>query len=355
MPDDHRARKRAREDILLRFRELSWQDQYKTYNVIQGYFIHNGVGSEALKELRERAECVAAVKKAAEYLGLADGEAPGVKEYERVRREAGIELSSATIIRRWEVWREVAKAARGERVSLTARQRAQFRAAIKQKQSGEEWLTGVREWLSERPSTRYARDYDAWAQEHNEQNPKLPPISLADNVRRSLVLPWNLILKVAERDLSLADAQARELQRLKSENDGFVSSAAVALINGVTQHRTEFIASSEGFPNYVFKMRASYIWHLSDVEAHAKGEPFPERVPGGLQHQILDRPQILRVCDLTPGALSHALSRGNATAPRAAGRVRGLHYWFRLSVEAWAEVTGNEAALVRLASPMLDA
>jgi hypothetical protein len=76
-------------------------------------------------------------------MGLPDGEVPGVKEYERVRKELGLELSSATIIRRWGVWREVGKAARGEQVSLTVRQRALFRSARKQEYRGErEFVSG---------------------------------------------------------------------------------------------------------------------------------------------------------------------------------------------------------------------
>lgn len=40
--DDHRARRRARQDVLLHFRALSsWQDQHKVFKVIQGYFIPN--------------------------------------------------------------------------------------------------------------------------------------------------------------------------------------------------------------------------------------------------------------------------------------------------------------------------
>src|SRR5271166_6252337 len=136
--DDHRARKRAREEILLRFKDLSWQDQYKTYNVIQGYFIHSGPGSEALKELRERAECVKAVMKVAEHLELPEGKTPGVEEYEQARKELGLDISSATIIRRWAVWREVCKAARGEKVSLTARQRAHLKAVIRYRTDWEE-------------------------------------------------------------------------------------------------------------------------------------------------------------------------------------------------------------------------
>ena len=347
--DDHRARRRAREDILLRFKELSWQDQYKTYEVIQGYFFHSGTGSEKLRELRDRAECVLAVQRVAEHLGLSEGEAPGVEEYERARKELELELSSATIIRRWGVWREVCKAARGEKVSMTARQRAQFRAAIRHKQSGEEWLTGVREWLSEdHRSARYACDYDDWAQERNERKPHCPPVATADNISRSLVLPWSLTVKVAQRDLSLADAQRQELETLKSEDGKFIGPGAVALIHGITIHKLKFLTRDEGFPSHAFKMRTSRIWHLSDVEAHHDGKPFPERTPGGLQGQILTTPEICELCGLTTGALWNAVSHGHPTAPRPSGRVRRLHFWFRITVEAWADATGNQDVLTGL-------
>jgi predicted DNA-binding transcriptional regulator AlpA len=347
-PTDSRARRRAREDITLRFKELPWPDQYRVYEFVQGHFFHSGRGSERLREVRERAECVTAVRRVAKHLGMGEGEAPGVEEYERARKELGIEPSASTIIRRWEAWREVSKAARGERVSQSARQRAQFRAAIKQKPSGEEWLTGVREWLSEKPPTRYTCDYDAWAEERNERRPHAPPVATAESASRSLVLPWSLIVKVAQRDLSLADAQGQVLETLKGEDGEFIATGAVALIHGVTFHRAKLIVRGEGFPAHAFQMRESRIWHLSDVEAHHEGQPFPEREPGGLQGQILTTPEVSDLCGLTVSALWNAVSHGHPTAPPPSGRVRRLHFWFRITVEAWAEATGNEGVLAGL-------
>jgi hypothetical protein len=349
---DHPANQRARREVLSRFKALGWPDQYRIYEFVQGHFIHSGPGSERQREIRERADCVKAVQQVAKHLGLPEGEAPGVEAYKRVSSELGIEPSAATIIRRWGAWREVCKAARGEKVSMTARQRARFRAAIRQKPSGEEWLAGAREWLSEKPPTLYASDYNAWAEERNEQKPHLARVSRAEGAVRSLVLPWSAIVKVAQREISLADAQERELERLKAKDGVFVSSAAIALIHGVTSTQVEGITRSDGFPNHAFTirmgLRTSRIWHLSDVEAHHKGEPFPERVPGGLQHQIMTREEICKVCGLTVSALIYALSRGHQAAPRPAGCVIRNRYWFRISVEAWADATGNQDALTKL-------
>jgi predicted DNA-binding transcriptional regulator AlpA len=278
LASDHRARRRLREDIMLRFMDLAWQDQYKVYRVIQGYFIHSGPGSEAWRETQRRAECVAAVQKVAEHLGLPEDEAPGVDGYERGRKELGLALSASTIVRRWQVWREVAKAARGERVAMTARQRATLRAAINRRPIGEEWFEGIREWLAERgPST--------------------------------------------------------------CEDGEFVGIRAVALVNGITVGRAKRLVQQDGFPRHAFTLARSRVWHLSDVEAHHANEPFPSRVPGGLQPQVMTSEDICRLCGLSRRQVIRALERTHLDPrlPRPAGKVTGIHYWFRISVEAWSE------------------
>lgn len=333
---DHRARQRAREDVLLRFMELSWQDQFKTYKVMQGYFIHSGAGSEAWREVQERGGCVEAMQRVARHLGLPEGEAPGVEAYQRGRKELGLALSSSAIIRRWGSWSEASKAARGEKVAMTARQRAHFRAAIGRRRHGEEWLAGVREWLATNPPSLCRCDYNGWVVERNEERPDAPPVCSAESVYSALGLTWPQAMKVARGRLSLAEAQAKELQRLKEENGEFVSSCAVALILGITIHRTKFVVNDPAFPPHVFMLRGRRIWHLRDIEAHHKGKPYPRREPGELEAQVMDSPAVGRLCGLSKSDMNHAVTRGRAIIPPANGRVGGLHFWFRAEVEAWA-------------------
>lgn len=342
---DHRARRRLREDILLRFRDLSWQDQFKTYKVIQGYFIHSGPGSEAWREVEQRAECVEAVQMVAKHLGLPEDEAPGVEEYERARKELGLELSAAKIIRRWEVWREVCKAARGERVAMTARQRANFRAAINRRPNGEEWFEGVREWLAEGGPSTCQPDYDAWAEERNERESLRPRVARGQAIRDSLVLPWSAVMSVAKHELSLADAQAQQLERLRREDGEFVGVRAVALVNGLSVAQAKRLVLDGGFPRHAFMLSDNRAWHLSDVEAHHANEPFPSRVPGGLQPQVMTSEGIRRLCGLTLGEIKRALAlaRPDPRLPGQAGKVTGIHYWFRISVEAWCEIHSADA------------
>jgi hypothetical protein len=341
---DHRARSRARQDILLRFQELSWQDQYKTYQVIQGYFIHSGPGSKALRELRERAECVDAVKQVAKHLGLGEGAAPGVQEYERARTALGIELNAATIVRRWAVWREVCKAARGEKVSQTVRQRAQFRAAIKHRPTNtEEWLAGIREWFLDGAHSPFSEDdYDAWRQERNEQKANLPPVAKGASIRSAFVLPWSAVIKVAKREVSLAVAQSRHLKRLKKEGgDEFVSVAGVALILGTTQARVRHLMKARGLPPYAFKADDAQVWRLIDIEAHHAGEPVPRRKRGELQSQILTSTDVGDLCGLTKAEMKRGIERLGSRIPPPAGHVACRNYWFRISVEVWLDARRN--------------
>jgi hypothetical protein len=336
---DHPARKRARLEVLRRFDALSWQDQYKTYKYIQGHFIHSGSSSEAWREVQQRAECVEAVIKAAEHLGLAEGEAPGIHEYERARRELGLTLSSATIIRRWVAWREVAKAARGEKVSLTARQRAHLRAVIRTRPNREEWLFGLREWLETRPpKTATPADYDAWAEERNERSPDMPHLPSANSIRCALALTWTFARKVAEGNLSLVDAQAQHLQHLKDEGGGFAGVSIISLLYETTTGRGKGITRKPDFPPPAFELgRSQQAWLLTDIEAHRKGHPFPDRELGWLQEQVLNSTQLSKVLGLTRAQLANAIHREKLDiAPPPAGQVTGLHFWWRRDFEKWA-------------------
>ena len=337
---DHRARQRAREDILIRFRRLSWEDQYKVYEVVQGYFFHNERGSVTLRETRERSDCVSAVQQVAKHLGLPEGEMPTVETYERVRKELGLEISSSLIRRRWGgSWHEVAKAATGQKVQMNARQRAIYGAAIRQKMKGEDWLTGIREWLHERGPSRAEDDYNAWARERNEKNPKLPPVASGIAVRNGLVLPWSVALEVAKGKVSLADAQARELIRLEAEDGEFVGLHAIALIHGVSTGRARHMTGDKDFPvAYAFTLHERRVWLLTDIKAHHANDPFPRRTNGWLQPKIMTGKDICRMFGLTTKQLEGERRRHSGSRiPRPAGQVGGIHYWFRIAVEAWLD------------------
>jgi hypothetical protein len=338
VPDDHRARRRARQDVLLHFQTLSeWPDQHKVFKVIQGYFIPSREGLRLAEELERRAECVEAVRQVAAHLGLPEGEAPGVTQYEAVRKELGLKLSVWTIERRWHSWHEIRKALRGQAVRKTARERSRFQAAVRHRPRGEEWLAGVREWLESRPPSLLALDYDAWAVERNQARPDLPPASTEHSIHDALCLFWPETLKVARGDLSLAQAQARQKRKLRRESGGFVSVHGVALIRGFTMGQARHhMHADPTFPPYAFKLSGARAWRWEDVEAHHKGEPFPKRKRGEMQGEVFDAERIARLCRLRRADLHDALRRGR-DAPRPAGRVSKRPYWWRAEVEAWLD------------------
>jgi hypothetical protein len=233
----------------------------------------------------------------------------------------------------------VAKAVRGEKVSLTARQRAHLRTVVRTRPNSEEWLSGLREWLETRPSaSARACDYDAWAEERNEGLSDEAPLPSANSVRCALALTWPLARSVAERDLSLVEAQAKQLRRLKEEGGGFAGTSIIALLHGVTTGRGKGITRMDGFPAPAFELgRSMQAWRLSDIEAHRKGRPFPERGHGWLQEQVLNSTQLRELCGLTTAQLGNAVQRGKvAVAPPPAGLVTGLHFWWRRDFESWA-------------------
>jgi predicted DNA-binding transcriptional regulator AlpA len=324
--------------MLLTFGELPWHDQYKVYEVIQGYFFHFGPSADALDELRRRAECVKAVQRVAKHLGLPDGGMPGVREYERARKELGMGLSSSAIERRWHAWPEVCKAARGERVRMTTRQREQFRALHGHRPKGREWLAGMREWLEGSPPSLRAADYDAWAGMRNEEEPELPPARKAASIRLALGLTWREAIRVAWRDIPLSEAQARQMKALRRRSGGFVSVRGVALIRGFTISMAGKHARTDPtFPAHAFTLHGVRVWRWDDVEAHHEGKPFPKRERGEMQGEVFDSDDIMRLCGLTPTQLYPAIRRRHPHVPQPAGRVSQYPYWLRADVEAWSE------------------
>ncbi len=143
---------------------------------------------------------------------------------------------------------------------------------------------------------------------------------------------------MAERDLSLVEAQAQQLRRLKDEGGGFAGTATISLMHGVTTGRGKGITRTDGFPAPAFELgRSMQAWLLTDVEAHHEGRPFPEREPGWLQEQVLNSTQLRELCGLTTAQLGNAIHRGKlAVAPPPAGLVTGLHFWWRRDFESWA-------------------
>jgi len=277
------------------------------------------------------------VQRAAKHLGLPEGETPGVQQYEQVRKELGMELSAWTIERRWEAWSEVCKAARGERVRMSAPQRALLRTAKGYKTKGEEWVAGVREWLEGAPPYLRCDDYDAWAEARNKEKPALPPARKAPTIRDALGLTWPETIRVARRDLSLAEAHARSKKALKRESGGFVSLHGVAVIRGLTLSQARNYARADHtFPAHVFTLHGARVWHWDDVEAHHQGRPFPKRKRGEMQGEVVDSHHITRLYGLTHKELYEAISRRSPEIPRPAGCVF-RYYWLRADVEAWSE------------------
>jgi len=357
---DHRARKRAREDILLRFRDLSWQDQYKVFEVIQGYFFHDAKGRTAavLREVRDRAACIEAVERAARHLGLPAGEAPGVQEYDRAQAELGLGIASGVVRRSWHSRGEVRKAVRGEPVRLTRRQRAGLRAAIRRRHTGEEWLAGVREWLGEGGQGTCCEDYDAWARDRNAGStgeagsrrvPAVAPVALSGSIAGAVLLPWSIIVRVAAGDVSLADAQAGELRRLEAEDGEFVALRCIALLHGLTSMQAKRATRREGFPAHAFTLYGKRVWRLSDVRAHQAGEPFLSREKGDLQGQVMSSTEVRLLLGLDRMEMIWAVAQTQESPPQAgrvprpAGKVASQHYWWRLSVEAWRDLGREEA------------
>jgi hypothetical protein len=178
-----------------------------------------------------------------------------------------------------------------------------------------------------------------WADERNEDKPHLLPVSLGTGIREALGLSWRVVLEVAKHDLSLADAQARHLEEIK--NGEFITLRAIALFHGITTRQASHLTHKKGFPAHAFTIHTQRVWYLADIEAHRLGRFFPRRTPGELQDQILSSKEIREMFgEPTKWEMYQAtqLSGVSSRIPPPAGQVNGIHYWFRITVEAWRDL-----------------
>jgi predicted DNA-binding transcriptional regulator AlpA len=342
------ARKRTpREEVLRRCFELSWPDLVEVWRIIGSYLQPAGeTETEVTKQLRERAQALDYMKQAAEHLGLPAGTAPTGAQYEQARKELGLPLTRRQIELRWEGWRFATLHYRGFRAVETPAQRALRRKTSGRRSKHEGHLAGVRLWLETKPEGRAAEDYDYWRQRHNEQTDGLQVVK-AEAVRRALNLPWSYVLRVADFEMELEEAQAENQARTQQARGALdlASRAEVAHIYGVDGATADSYTRQPGFPPPVAILAGARVWYLSDVEAHHAGRPYPARREGELQDALLDVHEVAEQLLMKEGSLRAALHENRPTVPKPAGQVSKRVYWLREDFEAWLSTPEQQRRL----------
>jgi len=339
---------------------LPWHDQCEVYHLLGSSLGFEedepDKQDERRKELSERAEALEAMRGAAERLGLPDGKRLAVRDYERARRELGLGISSAAIIRRWGSWREAVSVMGGEPARTTQRQRARWLEINNSARAREQHLAGVREWLEGKPATISKRAYDDFALSPDRQGTGALPLVTADAVTDALVLPWRTTLAVARGEKALGAAQRERKTELRREGGslGLVSVAYIALLHGGSEKAAYKLVRAEGFPvpAAYTTMNGRRAWYRHDVEAHHAGRRVPKRRLFEAQGKIILSEEVRALLGPPASEFERMVARSQLASrceaqdgnllPRPDGRVNHAFYWLRADIEAWNDRRGPE-------------
>ena len=331
-----------REEALRRCMELPWLDMYEVWQVLGSYLVPAGARqTDTSRQLRERGEATACLKCAAVHLELPDGQAPTIAAYTRARAELDLPLTSRQIETRWEGWLFAKHALTGERSVETPGQRSIRRAASGRRRNHEEYLTGVREWLQQKPASMTRPDYDVWAQSRNESSAERPVVA-GETVTRGLALSWSWALRVADFEMEVQEAQRQYLDALTSASGTLelIGVSGVALVFAVNRTTAQAMTGRAAFPAHVAVIAGARAWYRKDIEAHHAGKSIRRRTAGELQSQIVDSAEVCRTLGLNPGTLIAGIHNERPWAPQPSGSVSGKSFWLRNEFEQWL---GNRA------------
>lgn len=327
-----------REEVLRRCFELPWEDLYEVWRVVGSYLEPSGAReTKVSKQLRERAEAVDCLRRAAERLGLSPDESPTVEQYKSVRDELGLPLTARQIELRWEGWRFATLALTGERSVETSAQRSLRRAASGRRYGHEEYLVGVREWLDgpPKPASTTTKDYDKWARARNE-SPGARPVVLSTAVNGGLGLTWELVLRVAQFEMQLDEAQQLMLDEMTAASGPFqlVATGGIALIYKTSKGHAGDITGRTGFPAPVAVIGGSKVWYRKDVEAHKAGRKV-RRQGGELQERLVTSGEYSRRSGWTQATIHGLVHNETPSVRKPAGSAGGRTFWLREDFEKW--------------------
>ncbi len=247
-------------------------------------------------------------------------------------------------------WELITRIYRGERIPKTAAERAAFQAIIGRNRTDKEApLTCVRLFLSQDPPPRSTgrADYQAWAQEMNENLPEgwQRLVEDPDYIRGVSRTTWDNCLAVARDEKTLEEAQQQTLTTYLSESGPLVGHWLASWVLGVSGHKYGH-GLPPGYPEPVVCLgKTNWLWLLSDIRAYGEGRRDFTHARGHLQHSYVDSDEIAEKLNVSLGTLNSRLvkaaRKGWDKVPPPAGRAGKRLYWERAVVERWFQEHPN--------------
>lgn len=286
-----------------------------------------------------RMEALGCLAKAASSLELRRGDAPTAAQYREVWRKLGLSLSATAISDAFDTWALACAAYRGEQVRESSAQRAIQRATRGRRRSHEDYLTGVRHFLTQVPpplSTRPA-DYDLFRDEWNTRRPQGSlPLVCANTVCTGLALGWEEVLAVARGELTREEALERRAASRASRGDWgeFLGVTGVATVLDRGRTGIASLLVRPDFPPPVQVREGHRIWRRDDIEAHLRGTYLPTQSdPAG--PSLMFSAELADVLGVVRGTVHAYLCSRREAVPPPAGRAGGTYYWDRDAVACW--------------------
>ena len=335
-----------REVLLARILELPPGEQHWLHQEL-GESIGGpiGVELERARQARLRNEAIEAMRIAAEYLQLPDGQAPSVNEFKRAARESELPMSFSTVYGAFEErWELATRFYERDDIPPTAAQRAVRRAiGARNRTDKEAPITGLRLFVAQDPPPRSTGrdDYQEWAREYNENLPDGGQrlVENSDHIRKVTRAGWLQCLAVARNQMTLDEAQEQTLKSVLAESGPLIGHHHASWLLGLSPNSRH--AGRAGFPPPVVCLgKSNWLWRISDIRAFGKGKRRFSHDKGALQGAYMDSDEVSARLGVGGVALRNRIFCAQQTrawdrAPEPTGRAGKRLYWERVAFERW--------------------
>jgi hypothetical protein len=331
-----------REDVMRRVWALPERDRLAIYETLRAYLAQGGAPeTDAERQVRLRAEALEAMRRAAEHLGLEEGEALTGPQYDQAEAALGLP-KRGRVIRAYGRWENACGALTGGWVPETPAQRSLRSATSGRRRNAVAHLEGIRHWIEESGGlSPTVRNYDAYVKAHNGAigEGELPVVTSHAVQSAFPGLQWSEIIEGAQTGTDLQTlVQERSRRSLAQVPSGsLVGSKEIAAALGCTPQTVAFRTTRPGFPRPVARIGVKRAWIVDDVVAHAQGKPFSIRRENEMQGQVMDINALAVLLETSAQMVRTWLWRGDMRripSPEG-GRVGRQYYWLRERVETW--------------------
>jgi hypothetical protein len=335
-----------RKVLLARILELPVREQLWLHHEL-GEIIGGplGVESERSRQARLRNDAIEAMRVAAEFLRLPDGQAPSVNEFKRAARESVLPMTFSTAYGAFENrWELATRFYERKDIPPTAAQRSAQRAIKGRNRTNKEApITGLRLFLTQDPSPRSTgcADYQEWAREFNENLSRgsRRVVESPDHIRKVTRASWLHCLAIARNDMTLNEAQEKTLKGLLAESGPLIGHHHASWLLGLSPDSRH--AKRAGYPEPVVCLdKKNWLWRISDIRAYGKGKRRFTHEKGALQDAYMDSEEVasrleIKISILTARRLLTKRGQTRKRAPLPTGRAGKRLYWERAAFERW--------------------